>query len=78
MGLLTVTESLGASACDAAPGPSSGHLLVQALVISLLDYSNSLLAGLSASETKPLQCIQDAAAPRLQSTQTLPCDPPPP
>ena len=36
--------------------------LVQALVISRLEYSNSLLAGLSASVTKPLQCTQNAAA----------------
>ena len=38
------------------------QLLVQALVISRLDYCNSLLAGLPASATKPLQRIQNAAA----------------
>ena len=54
------------------------RILVQALVISCLDYSSSLLSGLSASDTEPLKCIQNAAALRLQSTQTLPCDPPPP
>ena len=34
----------------------------QLLVISRLDYCNSLLAGLSASVTKPLQRVQHAAA----------------
>ena len=37
------------------------QLLVQALVISRLDYCNSLLAGLPASATKPLRRIQNAA-----------------
>ena len=36
--------------------------LVQALVISHLDYCNLLLAGLPASMIKPLQHIQKAAA----------------
>ena len=40
----------------------TAQLLVQALVISHLDYCNSLLAGLPASETKQLQSIQNAAA----------------
>ncbi len=43
----------------------SGHatqLLVQALVLSRLDYCNALLAGLPASPIKPLQLIQNAAA----------------
>ncbi len=38
------------------------QLLVQALVLSRLDYCNALLAGLLASSIKPLQLIQNAAA----------------
>ena len=38
------------------------QLLAQALVISHLDYCNPLLAGLPASVTKPLQCIQNPTA----------------
>ncbi len=40
----------------------SCRLLVQALVLSILDYCNALLAGLPASSIKPLQLIQYAAA----------------
>jgi len=36
------------------------QLLVQALVISRLDYCNALLAGLPSCATKPLQMIQNA------------------
>ena len=40
----------------------STQLLVQALVLSKLDYFNSLLAGLPACATRPLQRIQNAVA----------------
>ncbi|CAM4660290.1 unnamed protein product [Leuciscus chuanchicus] len=40
----------------------STQLIIQALVISRLDYCNALLAGLPACATKPLQMIQNAAA----------------
>ncbi len=38
------------------------QLIVQALVLSRLDYCNALFAGLPASSIKPLQLIQNAAA----------------
>ncbi|XP_057198862.1 uncharacterized protein LOC130559668 [Triplophysa rosa] len=38
------------------------QVLVQALVLSRLDYCNVLLAGFPACTTKPLQMIQNAAA----------------
>ncbi len=38
------------------------QLLVQALVLSRLDYCTALLAGLPASSIRPLQLIQNAAA----------------
>ncbi|XP_058627039.1 uncharacterized protein LOC131537537 [Onychostoma macrolepis] len=40
----------------------AAQLLVQALVISRLDYCNALLAGLPSNTVKPLQMIQNAAA----------------
>ncbi len=40
----------------------AAQLLVQALVISRLDYFNALLAGLPLNTIKPLQMIQNAAA----------------
>ncbi len=38
------------------------QLLIQALVISRLDYCNALLAGLPSSTIEPLQMIQNVAA----------------
>ncbi|KAL2099993.1 hypothetical protein ACEWY4_004387 [Coilia grayii] len=38
------------------------QLLVQAMVISCLDYCNALLVGLPACAIKPLQMVQNAAA----------------
>ncbi len=40
----------------------AAQLLVQALVISSLDYCNALLDGLPSNTIKPLQMIQNAAA----------------
>ncbi len=40
----------------------ASQLLVQAVVLSRLDYCNALLAGLPASSIKPLQLIQNEAA----------------
>ena len=42
--------------------PYSIQLLVQAMVLSRLDYWNPLLAGLPASAIRPLQLIHNAAA----------------
>ncbi|KAK3553556.1 hypothetical protein QTP70_004574 [Hemibagrus guttatus] len=41
----------------------ASQVLVQSLVISRLDYCNSLLAGLPLNAIRPLQMIQNAAAP---------------
>ncbi len=43
------------------PTQYAAQLLVQALVISRLDYCNALLAGLPSNTIKPLQVIQNAA-----------------
>ncbi len=40
----------------------AAQLLVQALVVSRMDYCNALLAGLPSNTIKPLQMIQNAAA----------------
>ncbi len=40
----------------------ASQLLVQALVLSRLDYYSALLSGLPASSIKPLQLIQNTAA----------------
>ncbi len=40
----------------------AAQLLIQALVISRLDYCNALLAGLPSNTIKPLQMIQNAVA----------------
>ena len=55
----------------------STQILVQAMVLSRLDYCNSLLAGLPASAMRPLQLIQNVAArlifnvPRCMHTTPL-------
>ena len=58
--------------CVGSPSTTSGRsgylsehstqLLVKALVLSKLDYCNSLLAGLPACATRPLQRIENAGA----------------
>jgi len=40
--------------------------LIHAFVLSRLDYSNSVLAGLPKSMTAPVQCVQNAAARFIQ------------
>ncbi len=52
----------------------AAQLLVQALVISRLDYCNALLAGHPSNTIKPLQMIQNAAAWLVFcETQKSPC-----
>ncbi len=52
----------------------AAQLLVQALVISRLDYCNALLAGLPSNIIKPLQIIQNAAAQLVfKRAQKSPC-----
>ena len=55
----------------------TAQVLIQALVISRLDYCNSLLAGAPASAIKPLELVQKAAArlvfnhPKFSHTTSL-------
>ncbi|KAI5617259.1 hypothetical protein C0J50_23204, partial [Silurus asotus] len=49
----------------------AAQVLVQSLVISRLDYCNSLLAGLPLNAIRPLQMIQNAAARLVFKTLML-------
>ena len=49
------------------------QLLVQAMVISRLDYCNALLTGLPACAVKPLQMVQNAAARLVFGSHLLEC-----
>ena len=51
----------GLSLEETPPRVSSARILIQASVISKLDYCNSLLTGLPACALKPHQLIQNAA-----------------
>ncbi|KAJ8418506.1 hypothetical protein AAFF_G00000050 [Aldrovandia affinis] len=51
------------------------QLLVQALVISRLDYCNSLLADLPACAIKPLQLVQNAALVWCSTSRSSPTSP---
>ena len=58
---------------------NAAQVLIQALVISRLDYCNSLLAGAPTSAIKPLELVQKAAArlvsnrPKFTHTTTVLC-----
>ncbi len=61
--LYLFTYFIGFDAYSSTITPSSSpQLLVQALVISRLDYCNALLAGLPSNTIKPLQMIENAVA----------------
>ncbi len=59
---ITPSSAVGYQAHQDQALPDTAQLIVQALVISRLDYCNAFLAGLPSCIIKPLQMIQNAAA----------------